>query len=241
MTDPGPSDHDFPANGIAVVAGATGGIGEALCEVLENSCNFQNVVRLSRKSDPALELTSERSVIECADFCKGLGNPIRLVVDATGFLHGEGFSPEKSWRELNPEHMAAAFDYNVVGPALLMKHFLPLLASPGKSVFTTLSARVGSIGDNRLGGWYSYRASKAALNQIMKCASIELSRSNRDAICISQHPGTVATKLSAPFAKTGLRIQSPHDAAESLWSVIQALTPCQTGRFLDFTGKEIEW
>ena len=122
---------------------------------------------------------------------------------------------------------------NAIGPALMMKHFLPQLSRSGKSVFATLSAKVGSIGDNRLGGWYSYRASKAALNQLVRTAAIELSRSRPEAICVALHPGTVATPLSAPFAKAGLDVQTPTEAATAILSSIDGLTPLQTGGFFD--------
>ena len=142
---------------------------------------------------------------------------------------------------LDPAHMAHAFAINAIGPALLMKHFLPLLPKQGKSVFATLSAKVGSISDNRLGGWYSYRASKAALNQFMRTASIELKRRCPEAICISLHPGTVDTELSSPFSKSGLDVQSADQAAERLVSVIHALTIADSGGFIDYKGDDLPW
>ena len=141
---------------------------------------------------------------------------MRLVIDTTGFLHMDGFAPEKSWRDLDVVHMARACAVNAIGPALLMKQFLPLLPRQGRSVFATLSARVGSIGDNRLGGWYSYRASKAALNQLVRNAAIELGRRQPAALCVALHPGTVATRLSAPFVKAGLEVQTTEQAADGL-------------------------
>ena len=133
---------------------------------------------------------------------------IRLVVDATGFLHDENSVSRKTWRDLDPTKMARAFALNAIGPALIMKHVLPLLPRVGKSVFATLSARVGSIGDNRSGGWYSYRASKAALNRLVRTAAIELKRVRPEAICVALHPGTVDTRLSSPFRKTDLDVKS---------------------------------
>ena len=137
--------------------------------------------------------------------------------------------------------MARAFAINAIGPALLMKHLLPLLPRTGRSVFATLSARVGSIGDNRLGGWYSYRASKAALNQIVRTAAIELGRSRPDALCVAIHPGTVATRLSQRFAKSGLDIQSPETAALRILTVLDALLPNASGGFFDQHGQPIAW
>ena len=122
-----------------------------------------------------------------------------------------------------------------------MKHVLPRLPRSGKAVFATLSARVGSISDNRLGGWYSYRASKAALNQLVRTAAIELNRRSPEALCIALHPGTVATALSAPFAATGLNIHSPSEAARYLLTVIEQLTEDPTGGFFDWRGQQVPW
>ncbi len=161
------------------------------------------------------------------------------MIDATGFLHDERYQPEKSLRQIDPTHMALSFAINATGPALLMKHFLPLLARDRRAVFATLSARVGSISHNRLGGWYSYRAAKAALNQIVRSSAIELARTHRLAVCVALHPGTVDTGLSGPFAKAGLEVQTPHQAAERLVGVIDALTPSKTGLLLDQQGAQI--
>ena len=163
------------------------------------------------------------------------------MIDATGFLHTDGFAPEKSWRDLDAIHMARAFAVNAIGPALLMKHFLPLLPRQGRSVFATLSARVGSIGDNQLGGWYSYRASKAALNQFVRTAAIELGRRQPAALCVALHPGTVATRLSAPFAKAGLDVRTAEEAADRLIDVIERLAPASTGGFFDYRGAPVPW
>ena len=137
--------------------------------------------------------------------------------------------------------MAQSFAINAIGPALVMKHFLPLLPRDSSAVFATLSARVGSIGDNRLGGWYSYRASKAALNQLVRTAAIELNRRSPNAICVALHPGTVDTGLSASFAKTGLDVQTPELAAERLLEVIAKLTANDSGGFFDYKGEPIIW
>ena len=170
-----------------------------------------------------------------------LGSTLRLVIDATGFLHGIGFEPEKSLRQIDAGHMAHAFAVNAIGPALLMKHFLPLFPRSGRAVFATLSAKVGSIGDNHLGGWYSYRASKAALNQLVRTAAIELSRRQPHAICVALHPGTVATRLSSPFAKSGLEVQKPEVAAQRLLAVMDTLTVDDTGGFFNHHGERLPW
>ena len=136
----------------------------------------------------------------------------------------------------------AAHDSSVaIGPALLMKYFCPLLPREGRAVFATLSARVGSISDNRLGGWYSYRASKAALNQLVRTAAVELRRHNRDGLCVALHPGTVDTALSAPFAKSGLDARPPDVAAREVLAVLDGLDAAATGGFFDHRGASIDW
>jgi NAD(P)-dependent dehydrogenase (short-subunit alcohol dehydrogenase family) len=137
--------------------------------------------------------------------------------------------------------MQRAFALNSIGPALLMKHLLPLLAREGRSVFATLSARVGSIGDNRLGGWYSYRAAKAALNQLVRTAAIELRRSRPEALCVAIHPGTVATALAAGYVKAGLEVQTPELAARRILDVLAALQARQSGGFFDHKGLPVPW
>jgi NAD(P)-dependent dehydrogenase (short-subunit alcohol dehydrogenase family) len=231
----------FPRGGAAVVIGGAGGVGGAVAARLGASGRFAAVATLSRSGTPALDITDEASVRAAAETVAAGGAPVRLVFVATGFLHGDGFAPEKTWRDLDPAHMARAFAVNAIGPALLMKHFLPLLPRAGKSVFAVLSARVGSIGDNRLGGWYSYRASKAALNQFVRTAAVELARRNPEAICAALHPGTVATRLSAPFAKGGLDVQAPAHAAARLLAVIDGLAPADSGSFLDHRGAPLPW
>lgn len=218
----------------AVIIGASGGIGAALATELER--RGQRVRRLGRRTLPALDLLDEASIAAAA---AETGPGLRLVLDATGFLHDDRFQPEKSFRQLDPAHMAQSFALNATGPALLMKHFLPLLARDGRAVFATLSARVGSIKDNRLGGWTSYRAAKAALNQIMRTTAIELARTRPQAICVSLHPGTVDTALSAPFAKAGLEVQPPERAAARLLDVLDGLTPAESGGFFDHHGRPI--
>lgn len=231
----------FPENAVAVVIGAGGGIGAALLEGLRQRGGFGQVLGLGRNSAPALDLLDEASIERAARHVAALPGDLRLFFDASGFLHGHGFQPEKSWRDLDPAALAHNFAVNAIGPALLMKHFLPLLPRTGKSVFATLSARVGSIGDNNLGGWYGYRASKAALNQLVHTAAIELKRSRPQAICVALHPGTVDTNLSAPFAKSGLAVRPPEEAAADLLAVIDGLVPEQSGGFLDYRGVPLPW
>ena len=227
-------------NAIAVVIGATGGIGRALMNALAQDTTYHAVVRLSRSSTPPLELTSEASIAAAAAFIARQGTP-RLIIDATGVLQSGSVKAEKSWRELDAAQMAEAFAINAIGPALVMKHFLPLLPRDGIAVFATLSARVGSIGDNRLGGWYSYRASKAALNQLVRNAAIELKRRSPNAVCVALHPGTVNTGLSAAFAKAGLDVQTPELAAKRLLQVIHGLRADDSGGFFDYKGNTVVW
>lgn len=226
---------------LAVVIGAGGGIGSALADGLECSGDWQDVWRTTRAGTNPVDLQDEETIADLARRIRAEPVPLRLVILATGFLHDTRYSPEKTWRHLDPEHMARAFAINAIGPALVMKHLLPLLPASGRAVFAALSARVGSIGDNRLGGWTSYRASKAALNQIVRTQSIELRRRNPDAICVALHPGTVATSLSGPFATRGLTVRSPAKAATELLSVIDRLPPSENGAFMDQNGEHILW
>lgn len=224
----------------AVVIGASGGLGRALASALEQGGAYGRVTKLSRASDPPLDLLSEASIAAAAAWAAGQVE-VRLVLDATGFLYDDRFRPERGWRDIDPAHMAHAFATNAIGPALLMKHFCPLLPREGRVLFATLSARVGSIGDNRLGGWYSYRASKAALNQLVRTASVELRRHNPSSLCVALHPGTVDTALSAPFAKSGLDARPTDVAAHDVLAVLDRLDAAQTGGFFDHRGDPIEW
>lgn len=231
----------FGADGLAVVIGASGAIGGALLAQLASRTGFRRAVGLSRAGTPAVDLTDEPSIAEAAAHVAAQALPIRLVVVATGILHRPAMMPEKSWQQIDPAQMAHAFAVNAIGPALLMKHFLPLLPRSGKAVFATLSARVGSIGDNQLGGWYGYRASKAALNQLVRTAAIELGRRRPQAICVALHPGTVASRLSEPFSARGLQVVAPDDAAARLLAVIDRLGPEQSGGFYDYRGEPLPW
>jgi NAD(P)-dependent dehydrogenase (short-subunit alcohol dehydrogenase family) len=211
-----------------------GAIGAALVAGLEHAGHA--VLQLGRTTQPPLDLLDEDSIAEAAQLA---GAGLRLVIDATGFLHGHGFMPEKKLSQIDPAQLAYGFAINAVGPALLMKHFLPRLARSERAVFATLSARVGSISDNRSGGWYGYRASKAALNQLVRTAAIEIARTHPQAVCVALHPGTVASPLSQPFAKAGLDVQPPEVAAERLLAVLGALSPEQSGGFFDHQGAPI--
>lgn len=233
---------------LTVVLGGTGGLGAALVHALE--ARGDKVLAIGRDTDPAIDYTQPESVEVGADrvaerLAQRGETLVRLIV-ATGFLHGETAQgtraqPERSWQHLEPEALAHSFAVNAIGPALVMRHFLPLLPRQGPCLAAFFSARVGSIGDNALGGWYAYRAAKAALNQLVHTAAIELARRNREAVCVALHPGTVDTPLSQPFAKTGLTVRAPGRSAAELLAVMDRLTAAQNGGFFDHQGRVVPW
>ncbi|MGC8519846.1 MAG: SDR family NAD(P)-dependent oxidoreductase [Steroidobacteraceae bacterium] len=227
--------------GLAIVIGASGGIGSALQAALAAESRWAAVVGFSRATQPAIELTDEASIAAAAAHVAALQIEPRRILVASGVLQGEGAKAEKSWSELNVASLERAFAVNAIGPALVMKHFLPLLPRRAPSVFAVLSARVGSIGDNRLGGWYGYRASKAALNQLVRTASIELRRTRPAAICVALHPGTVRTNLSAAHRTDHLTVRDPPEAAALLLEVIERLGPQHSGLLLDYRGEPLPW
>ncbi|MBK1698328.1 SDR family NAD(P)-dependent oxidoreductase [Rhodovibrio salinarum] len=237
-----PNLSSFPDDGIAVVIGASGGIGHASVDALRASGRFKIVHALSRRSNPPIDITDETSIQAAVEWVQADDLPIRLVLDCTGFLHDRDHGgPEKSYRRLDPAHMAHAFAVNAIGPAMMMKHILPLLPRTGKAAFATLSAKVGSITDNHFGGWYSYRASKAALNQLVRTAAIELSRRQGETLCVAIHPGTTDTALSEPFSKTGLTVRSSAETATRLLNVIDRLESADSGGFFNHDGTPLPW
>ena len=213
-----------------VIIGASGGIGGALAEALADEGGA--VQRFSR---PELDITDEASVARAA---AKAGMP-ELVVVATGLLHNGEHGPEKALRDLDPEWLARQYAVNAIGPALVAKHFLPIMPRTGRSVLAMLSARVGSISDNRLGGWYGYRASKAALNQLVRTLAIEDKRRNERGIVVALHPGTVDTKLSKPFQQAGRDLFAPARAAVQLLDMIDGLKPQDSGKLFSWDGTEI--
>lgn len=232
--------HSFDTNGVAVVFGSSGGIGSAFQSALEDAGHFKRVIGFSRCGPNRFDLTDEASVESAVAAAAKVGD-IRLAIDATGFLHDAQGGPEKSWRDLDAQRLAHAFAVNAIGPAMLMKHLLPKLPRSGKAAFCTLSARVGSIADNTLGGWYGYRASKAALNQFVRTASIELARRSTEALCVALQPGTVATDLSAPYSGNSTTVLSPAKSACSLLNVIDRLQSDANGGFFDWKGNKVPW
>lgn len=238
--DEGVASSPAAARGVALVFGAHGGLGAALVKALHDARRFEQVLALGRRTTPAVDLLDEASLEHAAAWAAGSGS-LRLVIDATGFLHDASQLPEKSLRQVDAKNLARCFALNAIGPALIMKHVLPRLPRCGRAVFATLSARVGSIGDNRIGGWYGYRASKAALNQLVRTAAIELARRSPEALCVALHPGTVATALSAPFVANRSAVLSPAAAAAHLLTVIDGLTVADTGGFFDWRGQTVPW
>jgi NAD(P)-dependent dehydrogenase (short-subunit alcohol dehydrogenase family) len=234
---------------VAVVIGASGGIGAALLAQVANDPRFASVLALSRSAaavdDPCIargtiDVTDEASVAAAAAHARALGT-VRLVIVASGLLHGAGVRPEKHWGALTGDTLARMFAVNSIGPALAAKHFLPLLPREGRSVFAAISARVGSIEDNRLGGWYAYRASKAALNMLLKTFAIELARRAPEAVCIGLHPGTVDTRLSKPFQEGVApgRLFTPAQSAAHLMQVIDQVSAADSGGVFAWDGSRV--
>lgn len=222
----------------AVVFGASGGIGAAFVRALANDPACASVVGLSRRSDPAIELLDEDTIADAAAWVASRLGTVSLLIDATGELAPPGGAPEKRLDHLDPAVMTRLFQVNALGPALLFKHFLPLMPRRERAVFATLSARVGSIADNRRGGWISYRTSKAALNQIVKTVSIEVAFQRRLAVCVGLQPGTVDTPLSAPY-RAGHETLTPDESVARLLGVLDGLTPDDSGGLYDHAGEAI--
>lgn len=218
----------------ALIIGASGGIGAAVMAKL--AARGVAVTGLSRR-DTALDVTDEDSV---AAALGALDPGFDLILVATGALVIDGAEPEKSIRRVTAKGMADQFALNCIGPSLVLKHSLRLLPRDRRAVFAALSARVGSIGDNALGGWYSYRTAKAALNQMIHTGAIELARSHRHVLCVALHPGTVATRFTEDYAASHDRV-APAQAAINLLGVIDGLTPVDTGGFFDWQGKRVAW
>ncbi len=227
----------------ALVVGGTGGLGAALVQALHQDAQYSQVLSLGRSTVPALDYADEASLATSAQWVatQCANAPLRTVIVATGYLHTDGAGPERTWSQLDAAYLQRIMLVNAIGPALLVKHFAPLLARDRITRWAMLSAKVGSIGDNALGGWYGYRASKAALNQIVKTTSIEMTRRCKLSVCVAIHPGTVATGLSDPFSKTGLNVRPPEVAAAEILQVVHALQPAQTGGFYDYKGESLPW
>jgi len=228
----------LPYGYAAVVIGSRGGIGGALLTVLQADPRCRAVIGLHRNSGPPVELTDEHTIETAAAHVAATLGEVACVLDATGVLTVGDTPPEKTLARLDPAIMQQAFAVNAIGPALLLKHFAPLLPRRGRGVFATLSARVGSISDNRRGGWISYRASKAALNQIVRTAAIEIGFRHAGAVVVGLQPGTVATRLSRPFA-AGEGVIEPAESARRLLAVLDGLDAAASGSLVDHAGEII--
>ncbi len=222
----------------ALVVGATGAIGGALMQQLQADPRCAAVVGVSRQSTPDLDLLSEPSIEACAQALEEQG-PFHVVLDATGALTLNGRGPEKRLDELDAAHLLNVLHLNAVGPGLLLKHFAPLLASGQRVIWGKLSARVGSIEDNRKGGWYGYRAAKAALNMLLQTATIELSRRRPLLVVAALQPGTVQSALSQPFV--GQDALHPNESAQRLLATLNGLQPTGRAQFVDYQGQHIPW
>ncbi|WP_202416469.1 SDR family oxidoreductase [Duganella qianjiadongensis] len=230
--------QNFPHQFRALVIGSSGAMGAALVAALEQQARCSTVIGLHRHSTPRIDFADETTIAEAAATLSSTAR-FHLIINATGILHQAGMMPEKRLADLNYAHLQTIFQVNTLGPALVLRHFAPLL-DPERGVMALLSAKVGSIGDNRLGGWYGYRASKAALNMLVKTAAIELARSNKQSVLVALHPGTVNSALSRPFR--GEQIGRPAaDVAADLLQVIDGLTAADSGSFRSYKGEILPW
>lgn len=222
----------------ALVIGASGTIGSSFVQLLENNPFCSSVIGIHRNSEHAIDFNRPETIETSAKSLVGHG-PFQLIINTIGVLHSEQWMPEKKLDDLNSIQLAEMFSTNTIGPALTITHFSKLL-DPKHSVMATLSAKVGSIEDNRLGGWYSYRASKAALNMIIKTASIEFARTKPNVALIALHPGTVKSNLSQPFR--GQQIgRDPLEAVGDMFHVLENVSKEDAGSFLTYSGEKLPW
>ena len=222
----------------ALVVGAGGALGAAFVQGLQADGSCANVWALGRHTEPALDYGREASVAQAAEQLRERA-PFHLIVVATGVLHTPAAQPEKRLADLGYASMEEIFRINTFGPAMVLRHFAPLL-DRRRSVMALLSAKVGSISDNRLGGWYSYRASKAALNMMLKTAAIEMRRTHPGAVLVALHPGTVKSTLSRPFRGDEIG-REPRDAVSSMLQALDGLGPQDSGAFLAYDGQRLPW
>lgn len=224
----------YEYSGRALVFGASGGIGQAFSRFLEDKLGSENVVNVSRSFD-GFEISDEGKILKFSESIEGSFN---LIINATGVLQTTEEGPEKTINVVKQKSMIDMMTINAIGPALLLKNFSKKLDKTKFSVFVNLSARVGSITDNRLGGWISYRSSKAALNQIIKTSSIEINRRNKNAICVGLHPGTVKTRFTEKFQNSTETI-SPDESVEMMMKVVENLSVDDNGYCFAYDGKVI--
>jgi NAD(P)-dependent dehydrogenase (short-subunit alcohol dehydrogenase family) len=224
---------------IAVI-GSSGGIGGAFVDLLSREYSHAHIYGFSRTGKHQIDYANEDSIAQAAKIASSTGR-LDLVVVANGILHNKEIMPEKSIRELSRNKFQQLFEVNTIIPSLIAKYFLPHLNADNTSIFAALSARLGSISGNELGGWYAYRSSKAALNMIIKNTAIEISRRNKNAIIVGLHPGTVDTNLSRPFHANipSEQLLTPHACVTKLLHVLVSLTPAESGKCFAWDGGEI--
>ena len=222
----------------ALIIGSTGSIGSAFMKLLQENTACIECVGLSRQSVPSIDYQDPDSIQMAAKALSSSG-PFQLIINTIGVLHSADWMPEKRLDDLNSDQLIELMKINTIGPALTIQQFSKLL-DPNHGVMATLSAKVGSIEDNRLGGWYSYRASKAALNMLIKTASIELARSKPNTALIALHPGTVNSRLSKPFRGEQIG-RPPLDAAGDMLKVIEGLNKEDSGSFISYSGERLPW
>ncbi|HBK44420.1 MULTISPECIES: SDR family NAD(P)-dependent oxidoreductase [unclassified Polynucleobacter] len=222
----------------ALVIGSSGTIGSAFMELLEKHPACTKVIGMHRNSANPIDYQDLNTIEEAAKALSGEA-PFQLIINTIGVLHSADWMPEKKLDDLNAEQLQLLMQMNAIGPGLTIKHFSKLL-DPANSVMATLSAKVGSIEDNRLGGWYSYRASKAALNMLIKTASIEFSRTKPNTALVALHPGTVNSRLSKPFKGEQIG-RPPLDAANDMLNVLFSLSKEDSGSFITYSGERLPW
>ena len=223
----------------ALVIGANGAIGSAFVNAFRSDPNCLHVEAVSRESPSGFDLLNEESIRVQASLSTSAG-PFDIIIDATGALEIDGLGPEKSLMGLNQHHLMQSFLVNAIGPALVIRHFSPLL-SKGASIYAKLSARVGSIADNKKGGWYGYRASKAALNMMLQTAAIELQRKSPTLRVVALQPGTVRSKLSDPYTSSLGHLLAPDESVLGMLTALKSLPAKSGAHFVDHKGSEIPW
>tara|TARA_B100000575_G_scaffold290641_1_gene294720 strand:- start:706 stop:1443 length:738 start_codon:yes stop_codon:yes gene_type:complete len=236
----------FSSATVAII-GASGGIGSTISKQIRTLDRKNTVIEIvrskSKKSQFEMDMLNEDSVANCANEIRNKFGSIDVVLNTTGLLHTKKHSPERTYKEIDLDYLQEVFQVNTFIPFLISKYFAPLLTKDSASIIAFMSARLGSISDNKLGGWYSYRSSKTALNMLIKSLSIELSYSNKNAICIGLHPGTVDTQLSRPFTQKfkNKRVFTKEEAVEFLISALNSIDHKDTGNIIDWHGKTIPY
>jgi NAD(P)-dependent dehydrogenase (short-subunit alcohol dehydrogenase family) len=239
MNRPSEPQSLFDSSYKALVIGASGAIGQAFCAALSEDPKCTHVEAVARSLNPGFDLLDETSLQHRAELCAAAG-PYQLIIDATGALTIDGVGPEKSLARLTHDTLTKNFEINAVGPALLLRYFAPLLAT-GPTIYAKLSARVGSISDNKKGGWYGYRAAKAALNMLLHTAAIELQRKNAALQVVALQPGTVKSALSHAFANAVPHLLTPEESVAGMLNVLKNLQPKLGAHYVDYNGDAIDW